>query len=430
MLDIIGAIIVIALSGAAGIFTTRYLTAHPVKMSRYLLGACLAAFAVVAILVLNYRGWVLAALGGAAVVAFAIGYLWTARIVLAREDGRFVPELVRAKGDPGAGHVAIVYFTHGEPENYDPIGWLNQFREFDKERIPFVPFFVRPIFLYRLRNSYLHVGQSHHRQGHRQMIEKLEGAYRAQGDTSTRFYLSFLDDEPRPDAALILALNDGAGAIVVAEVFVSISNHTAEGESQINSVHAETLGVPVAFTGPLWDSPTLHRMFLEKANAAIGATDKAKVGVLLVGHGQPDEWDREFPTETEHELAFRRAILEVLVADGYRRENLGLAWMEFKKPQPAPFVEKLVQNGVEKILYFSAAISADAIHSQHDTPELMHRAKLPASVPLINLGAWNDHPLAIQAIKEKIDAVMPASFPALVIAPPDMVPIERRFDER
>ena len=27
---------------------------------------------------------------------------------------------------------AVIYFTHGEPETYDPIGWLNQFREFDE----------------------------------------------------------------------------------------------------------------------------------------------------------------------------------------------------------------------------------------------------------------------------------------------------------
>ena len=41
--------------------------------------------------------------------------------------------------------------THGEPETYDPIGWINQFAEFDEQKIPFVPLVARPIFLYRLR---------------------------------------------------------------------------------------------------------------------------------------------------------------------------------------------------------------------------------------------------------------------------------------
>ena len=57
-------------------------------------------------------------------------------------------------------------------------------------------------------------------------------------------------------------------------------------------------------------------------------------------------------------------MLERLEQDGYRSENLSLAWMEFKEPKPAEKVEEFAANGVEKVLYFSAAISADAIHSQ------------------------------------------------------------------
>ena len=48
---------------------------------------------------------------------------------------RFVPEIIRKKEDLGDGHTAIVYFTHGEPEDYNPIGWINQFREFDQQKL-------------------------------------------------------------------------------------------------------------------------------------------------------------------------------------------------------------------------------------------------------------------------------------------------------
>jgi len=56
--------------------------------------------------------------------------------------------------------------------------------------------------------------------------------------------------------------------------------------------------------------------------------------------------------------------------------------------------------------FFPAAISADAIHSQYDTPEMIYEAKYPDGFPIINLGAWNDDPIVIQAIKEKIDKLM------------------------
>ena len=69
-------------------------------------------------------------------------------------------------------------------------------------------------------------------------------------------------------------------------------------------------------------------------------------------------------------------------------------------------MEEFVENGVEKVLFFSAAISADAIHSQYDIPALVYESQVPDGFPLINLGAWNDDPIVIQAIKEKIDAYM------------------------
>jgi protoheme ferro-lyase len=329
------------------------------------------------------------------------------KVILSREDPRPVPELTRKPGDPGLGHTAVVYFTHGEPQTYNPIGWINQFNEFDEQGIPFIPMLARPFFFNALRNAYLEVGTSDHRKMHQQMIASLEDAYRAEGDVTTKFYLSFLDDNPRPDAAAIQALNEGASKIIVSEVFLTISNHTAEGEHQIEALKIEeTFGVPVEYTGPLYDSETLMSMFVHRANANIGDTDKSKVGILLVGHGQPDEWDIEWPTETEQELGFRQDVLAVLAADGYNSNNLSLAWMEFKEPKPAEKIEEFLDNGIEKLLFFSAAISADALHSQYDIPELVHEADYPDGFPVVDLGAWNDDPIVIQAIKEKIDPFM------------------------
>ena len=114
----------------------------------------------------------------------------------------------------------------------------------------------------------------------------------------------------------------------------------------------------------------------------------------------------EWPTETEHEIEFRKRILKRFEEDGFPRENLSLAWMEFKEPKPAPKVEEFVGRGLEKIFYFSAAISADSMHSQYDVPHLVSQARIPKDFPVINLGAWNDDPLVIRAIKEKIDACL------------------------
>jgi protoheme ferro-lyase len=397
-------LIILLLSGLMGVLFVQYLSVHPLQMSFYLLATSVIFVLWGWLIVKNFERLPLVIAALLSIGAFFGGHLGMTKIILTREDPRPVPELSREPGDPGLGHTAVVYFTHGEPVTYNPIGWINQFNEFDEQDIAFVPMFARPFFFNALRNSYLKIGASNHHAMHEQMIKSLEAAYRAEGDMTTKFYLSFLDDNPRPDAAAIRALNEGASKIVVSEIFLTISNHTAEGEHQIESLNIEeTFGIPVEYTGPLYDSPTLKSMFVQRANAHIGNSDKSKVGILLVGHGQPDEWDEEWPTETEQEIGFRNDVLSLLAEDGYRPENLSLAWMSFKYPKPAEKIEEFLANGVEKLLFFSAAMSADAMHSQYDIPELVYEAEYPEDFPILNLGAWNDDPIVIQAIKEKID---------------------------
>ena len=390
-----------------GFFVVEYMTVHPLTMSSYLLLSAVVGFIIVVLLALGFKGKrILPFALVVTIVAFLAGYIIRTETFLAREDNRYLPELVREEGDPGDGHTAVVYFTHGEPETYDPIGWINQFNEFDEQGISFVPLVARPFFVHQLRDAYLKVGLSHHRQMHMQMMQSLEEAFRQEGDDKTQFYIGFLDDNPRPDAAVIQALNDGASSIIVSEVFLTISNHTAEGEELIEAVDVEKYGATLDFTGPLFDSDTLRSMFVQRTTDQIGDTDTSKVGVLLVGHGQPDEWDVEWATETEQEMSFRQAVLDDFTESGFQPQNLSLAWMSFKEPKPAPKVEEFVQNGVQKVIFFSAAISADSIQSQYDIPELVHEAQVPEDLPILNLGAWNDDPIVIQAIKEKIDALM------------------------
>ena len=261
----------VVLGLALGITSAQYLTVLPLRIGLYAFLTAISVCGLFFVILTFFSGWALAGATALGLASSLCGYAWMSRQILSHEDVRQIPELTRRKDDPGIGHTAVVYFTHGEPQTYNPIGWLNQFREFDQQKVPFIPKLLRPIFIYRLRGAYLKVGASHHRGMHQQMIRRLAESMRSNGRQDTRFYLSFLDDEPRPDAAVIQALNEGASRIVVAEVFVSISNHTAEGEHQVRAIKADEY-VPLRFTGPLWDSLALQRMFVEKANAARGTT--------------------------------------------------------------------------------------------------------------------------------------------------------------
>ena len=390
-----------------GWILVEFLVVHPLKMSRFLTFTLLLLFLIIWLVYLIRKGrsrWIAVVL---ALVTFAAGYSLNTRRFLNREDPREVPELTRTAGEAVDGHTAIVYFTHGEPETYNPIGWINQFNEFDRQGIKFVPFVARPFFAYMLRNKYLEAGKSMHRQVHHEMLYSLERNFRLEGDSTTQFYISFLDDEPRPDAAVIEALNHGADTIIVLQVFLTISNHTAEGQNLIHELDVDTkLDVPVLFTEPMWSSDLLKSVFLEKVYEHMEGLSKDEVAVAFVGHGQPDEWDVEWATETEQEMQFREELIDLFVSEGFKRENLGSAWMEFKEPEPAELMEEFMENGVKKVFYFSAAISADAMHSQIDVPRLVEEYEFPGDVETINLGAWNNHPTVIKALKERVDTML------------------------
>ena len=239
-------VLVSVLSAVLGYLIVRYMTVHPLQMSVYLLLSSAVGFSLIALLIISFREkWTLPIALALSLALFSASYLLQTENFLAREDSRPVPELTRAKGDPGDGHTAVVYFTHGEPETYDPIGWINQFKEFDEQEIAFVPFIVRPYLC--LINYEMRICE---------LVQVIIGIctcrcckvwrkhIRQEGDDTTKFYISFLDDDPRPDAAVIQALNEGASHIIVSEVFLTISNHTAEGEELIQAVKWKNMVQP------------------------------------------------------------------------------------------------------------------------------------------------------------------------------------------
>jgi protoheme ferro-lyase len=401
-------VVIAAASVALGVSLVKYLVARPLDMGLWLLATVALAVCLALLIAVGLHGSGRLLAVGVVLAGAVVGYLGTTYSFLDRHDERHLPALAVPSPDQ-RDHAAVIYFTHGEPPAYDPMPWIETFRELDADGVSFIPTPFRPFFFQKFREEYLAVGGSPHNFVHQDMAGSLERTFRAEGDERTRFYVAFLDSDPRPDEAVIRALNEGARSVTLATVFVTISSHTKAGQSMVEALDVGQYGVPVCFSEPLWSSETLQGMFVTRANANRGETPKSKVGVLLVGHGQPDDWDRIYPTQTEQELRFRQAITDRLVADGYTRENISLAWMEFKEPAIEQAVDGLASRGIQKLMVFATSISASSLHSLYDIPQAVRAAGVPDGVEVLNLGAWDDDPIVIQAIRERVDACRPAA---------------------
>lgn len=391
------------LSIGLGICLVRYLVAAPLHMAAYLVVCAFLAVGLILLVIFGLHG--AARFAGIGIILAGIigGYLVTTMIFLNQEEVRELPELNLPPAEQ-RDHTAVIYFTHGEPPAYSATPWIETFKELDADKVSFIPKPFRPFFFLNFRKEYLKVGGSPHNYIHQDMSRSLKEAIQTEGDDTTRFYMAFLDSNPRPDEAVINALNEGANKVVFATVFVTISSHTKAGQDMVDELALEKFGVPICFSEPLWNSETLQKMFVGRANENLNGTDKSKVGVLLVGHGQPEDWDKIYPTQTEQEILFRQAIINRLVADGYKAENISLAWMEFKEPEIDQAVQELTGKGIEKLFVFATSISASSLHSLYDIPEAVNNAGMPEGVEVVNLGAWDDDPLVIQAIKERVQA--------------------------
>jgi sirohydrochlorin ferrochelatase len=396
-----------ALAALMGVCLARYWVAPPLEMHLYLALELAALFALLPSLARAWAGGQWGGHLGLALAGGVAGYLALTMVFLSQREVRALPPITRAPGDPGLGHTAIVYFTHGEPPAYSPLPWLETFHEFDADRAPFIPAPFRPLFFHNLRREYLTVGGSAHNRVHQAMLKRLRASMPEAERQGARFYLAFLDSAPRPDEMAIAAVNAGASRVILAAVFLTESSHTQAGQGMVAALHLEQYGVSVSATEPLWNAAALKQMFVARANRHLGNTDKSRVGVLLVGHGQPAAWDKLYPKQTEQENRFRDDLEQLFIQDGYRPENLAQAWMEFKAPACAQMAKALAHNGIEKLFIFPTSISADSIHSDIQIPEAVAQARLPRTLEVVNMGAWGDDPLVIAALREKIEACAP-----------------------
>ena len=385
----------------SGFFLIQYMVRPTNQIGLYAVLLALSLAGSFFILVRSFQGREFILVGVVTLAGFVIGYVVANAMFLAQEEVRELPELTHTDG--GDGHTAILYFTHGEPPGYSAQPWIETIRELDHDNVPFVPWLVRPIFFNTVRHEYFEAGGSAHNKLHGSFMDNLKRAMPDDVTAGTRFYLAFLDSNPRPDEMTIRAISDGASRIIILPVFVTESTHTEAGKEMVASVWPEKYGVQICYTGALWDSESLQRVFVERADEMLTGIDKSKVGILLVGHGQPTEWEEIYPAQNRQESQYREAIRAKLIADGFPPENVALGWMEFQEPGITVSVQALAGLGVEKILVFAVSLSADSIHSDVDVPHAVRDANLPANISVEFVGQYGDHPLAIQAMKEKIE---------------------------
>jgi sirohydrochlorin ferrochelatase len=323
---------------------------------------------------------------------------WVAATYTGLDEPDRTPQRVAPRALAAPRQVAVVYFTHGEPATYEPEPWVNMLHELNSTVPGFPPKPVWPLILGGIKRSFAKVGTSPHGRIHAQTMAAVQTAVDL---PDVSWHLSFLDADPALRDATAAAAREGATDLVFLTVFLTDSDHTAEADDLDEAMGLSEAGLRVVRNAVLWDDPRLAQMVAGKVLRAAGERDRSTVGVMLVGHGQPKEWDLTHPTETQQEVAFRAAITENLVAEGFSADLVSDGWMSFREPKVPGRVRELVRRGASTIIGVPVTISADSLHSLHDTPSLVHRGARGTGVEVIDVGAWNTEPLLVELLAER-----------------------------
>ncbi len=206
------------------------------------------------------------------------------------------------------------------------------------------------------------------------------------------------------DEIVTRAVGRGHRMIVVAELTVAESLHLSAAKRAVDASRITDLGVTVRYTLPLWDSPNLSSMLTERILGVAGPLDAA--GVVLVGHGQPEERAHRNPVMDEQEAALLNRVRQNLTESGVDEQHVRLAWSEWRDPDVTSAVRHLAALGCRRIVISPACFPLDTIATRLELELGVRQARVDADVSVVSLPAWTGDDAVIAELKARIDEAM------------------------
>lgn len=203
-------------------------------------------------------------------------------------------------------------------------------------------------------------------------------------------------------SAVVRAAARGHRTIVVAELFVAEPPQVGDEKAAMQALRLESKGIDVRFTGVLSDSNRLLGMLAERVMEAM----RPDAGVVLVGHGQPDERARINPDFDEQETTFLSRLRMLLVERGVPEDNVRIAWADWGDPDVTSSVRHLVARGCPKVLVLPAVYPFDSVATRLDLELAVRQARIDESAVATTMAPWRDDEVVAEALRSRIVAAL------------------------
>jgi protoheme ferro-lyase len=320
----------------------------------------------------------------------------------------FVPLVVRPPRPPSIQETsdslegtAVVVSTPAEPPEYDAVSVAGTIEHLDRSGVPLPGATGRPIMFAGEKARYRAAG------GHSPSewcLESITAMVRTRLDEARFGDVCPSSGDRTPQLAGVVSrlASMGYRRIVVAQLSVADSVRTDRARRAVDELRPERVGVEVLHTPPLWGSVPIANMLVDRVEEAAGSTPRDRCGVILTGHGQPPEWQRDHPSAEEHETFFHQRIRMGLLEAGFVDQNVRLAWMDWQEPDITEAARHLAAFDCAKIVILPASMPIDSTATLVDIKQAVRNARLADRIVVEQLPAWGDEKVVADALTASI----------------------------
>lgn len=306
-------------------------------------------------------------------------------------------EPVRLDAAPSAGPAAVLV-NCVEPAAYDPAATAAMLQSLTDEGLLDASMGALPFVFFAQKARYRAVG------GASPAIGELSSLSERVAETLPGWSVTYAacnGPDRLPERVAALA-RSGRSPIVVAQVSIGQTGHMAEAKRQTDALHLDQCDVELSYTDGLADADRVGALVAGRIMRSVD--DAAATGVVLVGHGQPEDRSRANPEFDEDENRFLNRVRLLLNERGLSEGNVRVAWMEWRSPNITSAVRHLAALGCRRVIVSPSCYALDTIATRLDMEIAVRQARVDESIAVVTLPAWRDDPLLVEELRTRITA--------------------------
>lgn len=212
---------------------------------------------------------------------------------------------------------------------------------------------------------------------------------------------------PRSLPAAVAALaSEGARRVALVPLGLPESGMLNELQKSLAPLAHEP-GVPALASGPtIWNDRLLPERMAERIIAATAGADPGGVGVVLVGEGAPEKWERRFTAAAAAETFFNQRVRVLLADAGIDERHVRVCWLEWQTPDVTESVRHLAALGCTRIVVAPATIPLPTLETSLDLGHNIALARVPEDVLVVTLVPWGDDEGIAEAVRRSAKAAL------------------------